>query len=70
MPNLKKSKPRVPPIIWIAAVSAIFAGLIPSVVIAGRENNGFIMSIAIPVMIVLLIVDGIAIALMFNTKAR
>lgn len=68
MPKPKMSNSRTLPIILIAAFTAVLASLIPSVVLAARDNNTFILSIAIPAMLVLLVFDGVALALMRKTK--
>lgn len=68
MTKSKKSKTRVLPIILIAASTAVLASLIPSAVLAARDNNTFILSMVIPAMFILLVIDGVAIALM--RKAR
>lgn len=64
MPKPRKPKSRALPMIWIAAITAVFACFIPSLVIAARDNNTFIFSIAIPAMFILLVLDGIAIAML------
>jgi hypothetical protein len=69
MPKPRKSKSRALPIIWIGAFSIVFACFVPSVVLAARDNNAFILSIAIPAMVILLVLDGIALAVMHKTKA-
>ncbi len=50
----------------VASFTATIAGLIPSATIAGREGNTFMLSIIIPAMIVILIVDGVVISLIYK----
>ena len=68
MTKTRKSIPRVLPLIWIAAFTAVFAAFIPSLVIAGRDHNTFILSIVIPAMAVVLVLDVAALLLMRRAR--
>jgi hypothetical protein len=68
MSKPEMSKSRTLPIILIAAFTGALASLVPFGVLAARENSMFILSIVIPAMLVLLLFDGVAIALMRKTK--
>lgn len=62
MKKPNKSQPLTLLIVCIAALTAAFACFIPSLVLAVRDNNTFILSIVIPAMLVLLVVEGIVIS--------
>jgi hypothetical protein len=58
------------PIVFIAAFTAILLSFVPSVVLAARDNNTFVLSFAIPAMIVVVVLDGVAIALLRKGQRR
>ncbi len=64
MPKSRRSGSRALPISWVAAFTAVFACFIPSLIVAGRDHNAFILSITIPAMAVLLVLDVAALLLM------
>lgn len=61
MPKSRKSIPRVLPLISVAA-------FIPSLVIAARGNNTYILSMVIPAIAVVLVFDVVALLLMRKAK--
>ena len=69
MPKPRKPIPRVLPLIWVVAFSAVFAAFIPSLVIAGRDHNTFTLSIVIPAMVVVFVLDTVALLLMCKANA-
>jgi hypothetical protein len=68
MPRPKMSKSRKFPIVLIGVFTALLVSLVPFGVLAARDNNMFILSIVIPAMLVLLVFDGVALALMRKTR--
>jgi fumarate reductase subunit D len=68
VPKPKTSKSHASPIILIEVFTASLTFLLPFGVLAARDNNIFILAIVISAILVLLVFDGVALALMRKTK--